>query len=297
MGERSRAIRDRRAERDRNTRHKAYLRRTAQARGCLFCRRNDGGFTSREHVFPESLGNSGIVLPPGVVCDRCNNESLSKLDKDICEFGPIVMRRTLLGVPSKRGIIPTFRYSEGSVEHVPSEAGGEPTLVFKSQGSSHPVREVSRTDDGRVKLEWTVSGGRRMTSRYASDLSRALLKSALECAWLDHRELTLSPQLDHVRATVLGAPRSGFFVMVGRANPDDTRVSLTYNLLRHSDRDWRMPVVASYFGVTVYTDSSLPAPPFDPDENGMCVLSFTPADMRSARAPDEANLVTEDSDR
>lgn len=38
--------------------------------GCIFCRRHDGGFTSREHVFPESLGNEEVVLPRGVVCDR-----------------------------------------------------------------------------------------------------------------------------------------------------------------------------------------------------------------------------------
>ena len=37
---------------------------------CLFCRRGDGGWTSREHVIPESMGNTELILPPGVVCDR-----------------------------------------------------------------------------------------------------------------------------------------------------------------------------------------------------------------------------------
>jgi hypothetical protein len=42
----------------------AELRRIARERevgqgaqrGCLFCRESDGGFTSVEHIFPESLG-------------------------------------------------------------------------------------------------------------------------------------------------------------------------------------------------------------------------------------------------
>jgi hypothetical protein len=42
----------------------------ANARGCIFCRRHDGGFTRREHVFPESLGNETVILEPGIVCDR-----------------------------------------------------------------------------------------------------------------------------------------------------------------------------------------------------------------------------------
>src|SRR5689334_21444546 len=57
--------------------------------GCLFCRRADGGFTSREHIFSEALGNfDEHVLPPGVVCDRCNNEKLSAADEALIGFQP-----------------------------------------------------------------------------------------------------------------------------------------------------------------------------------------------------------------
>jgi len=92
------------------------MQAAAERRGCLFCKRKDGGFTTQEHIFPESLGNTELVLPPGVVCDRCNNEKLSTLDQTICDFMPISLRRTMLGIPSKAGKIPGFRFSEGTID-------------------------------------------------------------------------------------------------------------------------------------------------------------------------------------
>src|SRR5580704_10566091 len=130
MGQRSRELRQRRERRE----QAVFWRKTAGQRGCLFCRRSDGGFTSTEHAFPESLGNSELVLPPGVVCDRCNNGILSQLDQEICNFAPIAMRRTVLGIESKSGKLPLLRCVQGTVEHVPGSDGADPTLVFRSQG-------------------------------------------------------------------------------------------------------------------------------------------------------------------
>ena len=49
--------------------------------GCLFCRQRDGGFSSEEHIFPESLIGDADRLPKGLVCDRCNHGPLSQLDE------------------------------------------------------------------------------------------------------------------------------------------------------------------------------------------------------------------------
>jgi hypothetical protein len=115
MRRRGRINRQRRAERMRqaalSARRAATERSAAEGRrrGCLFCRRGDGGFTSQEHIFPESLGNTEKLLPVGVVCDRCNHEVLSPLDEALCDFGPVSMMRTIYGIPSKRGQMPSFR--------------------------------------------------------------------------------------------------------------------------------------------------------------------------------------------
>jgi len=41
----------------------AFQERVAEGerRGCLYCRRSDGGFRGREHPLGESLGNTEIV--------------------------------------------------------------------------------------------------------------------------------------------------------------------------------------------------------------------------------------------
>jgi len=114
-------------------------------------------------------------------------------------------------IPSKAGKIPPIRFSEGTVEYKASaEPATGPTLIFTSHGPRELLRETARYSDGRVELNWSASGGRRLTPRYASELSRALLKSALNAQWFDHGLDVFDPKFDHVRSAVLGDPRDGF---------------------------------------------------------------------------------------
>ena len=99
-------------------------------RGCLFCRKSDGGFTGEEHIFPESLGNNELVLPIGVVCDRCNHGVLSELDQALAGFLPIEMMRTWHGIPSKTGRLPSFKFDNGSLRCV---APGQLHLMLDSR--------------------------------------------------------------------------------------------------------------------------------------------------------------------
>jgi hypothetical protein len=274
MGRRSRRTTDRRIERDHAQQHSAPIYEIAVERECLFCRQGDGGFVSAEHVFPESLGNTELVLPPGVVCDRCNNGPLSTLDQTICDFLPIKMRRTMLGIQSKAGKVPRARFSEGTLTYIPTPDGTDPTLAFMGN-SGTMLRETGRTGEGQVSLEWNSSGGRRMTPRYASELSRALLKSAFECAWIDHGAMILEPRFDHVREAVLGNPRDGYFAVARKADPNFTTVSLSYNLFEENGTS-RMAVGGIYYGVFLATDSWLREPnALSPEaRNQLSVFSF-----------------------
>jgi hypothetical protein len=250
-------------------------------RGCLFCRATDGGFDSREHVFPESIGNTEHVLPPGIVCDRCNHGELSRLDNTLCDFTPIAARRTMLGIPSKAGKIPQHRFSEGTIDHVPSFDGADPTLIFKSNGPQQLLKETERVE-GQVKFQFNFTGGPRLTPRYASDLSRSLLKSALECAWLQDPVGAFAPKFDHVRAAVLGERRDGFLSAIRKMNPDTQTVSLTYNLFDSGDAE-HMLVYADYFGVILVTDSRLPQPVGEIPTEHWNLRLFQASDIRSRK--------------
>jgi hypothetical protein len=227
---------------------------------------------------PQSLGNSDLVLPPGVVCDTCNSGTLSLLDQGLCDFGPLKLRRTMLGVPSKAGKVPTFRYAEGTIEYQAPINGGEPTLILRNPSPKFGLREVERFTDGRVMFEWNGSGGgRRLTPRYASDLSRALLKAALECAWIDHGEMALESRFDHVRAAVLGEARDGCLVLGNKCNPDRSDGALTYQPI-HEDDVWRMMVWVQLHGVYIGTDSRLASPRGAVPEDLVTLVRFTTAD-------------------
>jgi len=293
MGKRSREVRDRRRAREleqaNERRRKEFLLTGAVERGCLVCRKGDGGFTSVEHVFPESLGNKTHVLPKGVVCDRCNHGKLSTLDQALVEFMPVAMRLTMLGVRNKAGKLKALSLQGETLEHIPRVGGGaDPTLVVTAKTkSSHTIRETTRHPDGRVGLKMSGTGGRRMTPRYGSELSRALLKSALECAWMDHGEAILEERYNHVRDAILGEPRDGFFTLATTSpNPSSTEVSLSYDLVQEGYR-WRMPVWLNVFGVLMHTDSRLTGPPLEVREEDWNILSFTTTDLPSARAATE----------
>jgi hypothetical protein len=47
---------------------------------CVFCKCDSEDSKSVEHVIPESLGSKTIVLPRGLVCDKCNNYFSHKVE-------------------------------------------------------------------------------------------------------------------------------------------------------------------------------------------------------------------------
>lgn len=75
---------------------------------CLFCKQNLSDSRSFEHIIPESLGNRKYTLPPGVVCDKCNNYFSRKVEKPFLESAAILQLRFHQEIPSKRGNIPSI---------------------------------------------------------------------------------------------------------------------------------------------------------------------------------------------
>jgi HNH endonuclease len=75
---------------------------------CIFCRGDSTGSKSREHIVPESLGNTSFVLPKGVVCDKCNNYFSRGVEKPFLESDAIRALRFHQGLESKKGRVPSL---------------------------------------------------------------------------------------------------------------------------------------------------------------------------------------------
>jgi hypothetical protein len=73
---------------------------------CIFCCQNSERSRSCEHIVPESLGNTKNVLPPGIVCDTCNNYFAVKVEGPLLSSGFFRHLRFRQMVPSKKGRVP-----------------------------------------------------------------------------------------------------------------------------------------------------------------------------------------------
>jgi hypothetical protein len=238
-------------------------------RGCLFCRRSDGGFSSEEHIFPESLGNTEKILPVGVVCDRCNHEVLSSLDDALCDFGPVSMMRAIYGIPSKSGRMPSFRFDNGLLEC------REPGDIFLKLDSQKWHQEGLPAPPGKVA--WSFTAQRHdMTARRLAKVHRALTKIAVEFAWLDlGEERVLSSEFDRERDIVLNGGHHGYLVLPSQGTPEDRTLRFNYNTYkRNEDQHPLIGLIASFWGVHLATDTLVPEPPGEVPEDEASVHTF-----------------------
>lgn len=116
---------------------------------CLFCLTVEGPFTSDEHPIPESLGNDDLVLPPGFICDPCNQYFGSKLEQPVLSLAPFAVERISLNV-LKKGRVPTF--SEGK-HYTLHPTGFRDTVILTGQPSI-----LNAALAGRIIPVWNFRG-------------------------------------------------------------------------------------------------------------------------------------------
>jgi hypothetical protein len=231
----------------------ARFREQAMDRGCLVCRESDGGFQSREHIVPESLGNTDHIWPPGIVCDRCNHGVLSRVDSALMGFLPIDLMRTFAGVPSKGGALPATTFDNGVVRAVgPNELSLElDSERFWKDQAAPPGRRA-----------FSVSAQRGDTTpRRLRDVHRCLAKMVLEYAWVDRGEAAFGAVYDHVRDLILGGPYPGYLTIAGNAVPDDQLRFQYIQRERVTDGAPLFGVLAEFWGVPIITDTCFVEPP------------------------------------
>lgn len=263
MGRKSRGKWERRNEREAERR--AFQARAAEQRalaergaaegrrrGCLICRRGDGGFTAREHIVPESLGNTERILPVGVVCDRCNHEVCAPLDQQLCSWLPLETMRTLCSVPNKSGKIPTVKFDNGQLER-------RGPLDIHLNLSSHRWMRDKPANPGQRAFDFTAKR-RDMGPGRLSSIHRALVKQALEFIWLDYgHERALSDEFDPERRIVLEGGHHAYLAIPRRVVFDESgnvQTSIHYgSAQRSSDGRSFLFIIAEFLSVPLATDT------------------------------------------
>lgn len=102
---------------------------------CLFCKDNSGNSKSQEHIIPESLGNVEHILPPGWVCDSCNNYFARKVEAPFLEGWYGTSSRFEMGIPNKKGRIPLGTgFHPQSRSKINIMVNGDGVSIFPSEG-------------------------------------------------------------------------------------------------------------------------------------------------------------------
>lgn len=79
------------------------LTRRAAKKTCLLCGPTSNDFKSRSHAFPEAVYPGGPALPPGIICDKCNNYVGRKLEPVLLGYPIIALPLQMGELPGKRG--------------------------------------------------------------------------------------------------------------------------------------------------------------------------------------------------
>lgn len=173
---------------------------------CIFCRQDSSGSRSREHIIPESLGNTDHILPIGVVCDSCNNYVAREVEKPILDSRYFQERRFHLAVANKRDRVPVLdgfhTQSLTRVQLANSLTDGMSVRAHPDADESRWIRSMLAGKTGTLILPMGEPPNGYRLSRFIGKIGlEVLAQRVLEVpGGLD--EIVDKPELDELRTYV-----------------------------------------------------------------------------------------------
>jgi HNH endonuclease len=170
---------------------------------CLFCKADSSTSRSREHIVPESLGNTQHVLEPGIVCDGCNNYLAREVEKPILDSLYFKERRFNAVIPNKRGrVIPLDGFDLQSGTRIQAYADtGEGISI-----GTHPhvdearlIKRLLHQSQGTLIFPIAIPPNERALARFVGKIGLEALASRLIQAGHSHEELVDKAALDELR--------------------------------------------------------------------------------------------------
>jgi hypothetical protein len=179
-------------------------RRTMQKKKstvCLFCW-GDGPFNTVEHIVPESLGNDSDILE-GLVCDKCQNYLGREIEKPALEKTPFAFWRSLLGVKTKKGKLPSVQLAPPNKGRIPATHPLTDEIGFTAHQDG-----TTSVDIDVPSLVHQIATGKKQSLRlvlspwHLNIMGRFLGKIGLEYLALFDASLALDSRFDVLRAFV-----------------------------------------------------------------------------------------------
>jgi hypothetical protein len=173
---------------------------------CIFCRATSDNSKSVEHILPESLGNVEHTLPPGIVCDKCNNYFARKIEKPLLESQYFLYARFENIIPSKKGRVPVVQGLIPQARSVVDVAIGEEglTVLIDPEDVSRFL-ESTKTKEGTLYILHPTKpeGVEHLLSRFLGKVAiEALAHRVLEMPEALEVDVIDNEALDPLRAYV-----------------------------------------------------------------------------------------------
>lgn len=152
---------------------------------CILCKETGGLFTTVEHAVSESLGGgSWSELPPGLVCNTCQNYFGTKVERDALADHPFLLLKTILAIPTKKRKAPWLVDPlEGRLESAgqPGLLLYEPSGLIPHSSQKTVMRFLAQPTNPRA-------------------VCRLLLKMGIEALAFDSADEALHERFDAARA-------------------------------------------------------------------------------------------------
>lgn len=192
---------------------------------CIFCKQDSSTSRTTEHIIPESLGNRDHVLPPGVVCDRCNNYFARKIEGPLLDSGYFRQLRFRNVVFNKEGRVPTIKalYLPGRVlVEIMRDEKGKSIYPSKEADMSRFIKSISTHETGTLIVPQPPLSEEQLVSRFLGKVAmETLALIALEIP-NGLSEITDKPELDELRNYVRGySPLRDWSFHVRHIYPED----------------------------------------------------------------------------
>ena len=168
---------------------------------CLFCNKL-GPYSTIEHIVPESLGNTTLLLS-GQVCDACQSYFGKEVEKYVLERSPIGAWRVFAGIKTKHGASPKFSFKQPKHDkgHLPDRHPvNDDGVTFYS---SLDGKQEYGIDDEKLLKE--IEEGEKtnfklvLTPKMLYMMARFLGKIGLEILARDYPNLVRTLHFDQIR--------------------------------------------------------------------------------------------------
>ncbi len=203
---------------------------TSKKNKCIFCLLESTSFSRREHIIPESLGGEKL-LPPGMVCDKCN-QYLSKIENEALTKSVLSLSRSLMSIKTKKGKYSHHKGFRGAVK------GGENGTAFILP--ENKIRQLIKSgkgwmiflDTGKealVRLLIKIGLELIATSKKADIYSKIFdnARNAVRCPKIGSKWTFASTYLQPHDITKIEKNKKGTWIV---------ETSLEYNLIRSKDK-------------------------------------------------------------